>query len=245
MVLARLSPSRSDDIVAAVEAGGADAALVGCHRCAAEVAARGAEALARAGIVSAAAARLERWDAADGDLLMRWYGQRARSALAVARGDRAARLLLAETAEEAERQGLVLESLWARLDRARHLLAGDRSTAAEELRSVGQAAEGLGALVVARAAEQELRALGVRTWRRGPAAVDAGPMAVLTDREREIAHLVRGGASNPEIAAQLFLSRKTVERHLSNVLAKVGVRNRAELAAAMRVASEHEEPAPD
>ena len=73
--------------------------------------------------------------------------------------------------------------------------------------------------------EQRLRALGVRTWRRGTAG------GVLTDREREIAHLIAAGASNPEIAQQLFLSRKTVERHVSNVLRKAGVRNRAELAA--------------
>jgi DNA-binding NarL/FixJ family response regulator len=53
----------------------------------------------------------------------------------------------------------------------------------------------------------------------------------LTDRERTIAQLIAEGASNPEIAQQLFLSRKTVERHVSNVLKKVGARNRAELAA--------------
>jgi DNA-binding NarL/FixJ family response regulator len=47
----------------------------------------------------------------------------------------------------------------------------------------------------------------------------------------EVATLIAQGATNPEIAATLFLSRKTVERHVSNVLAKMNVRNRAELAA--------------
>lgn len=46
-----------------------------------------------------------------------------------------------------------------------------------------------------------------------------------------IARLAASGASNLEIAQAVFLSRKTVERHLSNVFAKLGVRNRTELAA--------------
>lgn len=240
-MLARLAPQRPAEVVAAVEAATEDAALAACRRCAAEVAARGAEALARAGAPDDAASRLDRWVAADGDFLMRWYGQRARSALAAGRGDPDATLLLAAAAEEAARQGLVLESLWARLDRARCLVSGDRQAAADELRRIGQAADGFGALILGRAAEQELRALGVRTWRRGPSTEDGGSMAALTEREREIARLVSSGASNPEIAAQLYLSRKTVERHLSNVLAKLGVRNRAELAASTRAAPAEED----
>ena len=53
----------------------------------------------------------------------------------------------------------------------------------------------------------------------------------LSDREREIANLIAGGASNPDIARTLFLSRKTVERHVSNILGKLEVKNRAQLAA--------------
>jgi DNA-binding NarL/FixJ family response regulator len=85
-------------------------------------------------------------------------------------------------------------------------------------------------------AEKRLRGLGVRTWRRG--AVGGG----LTDREQEIVHLIAAGASNPEIAQRLFLSRKTVERHVSNALKKVGARNRAELAT--KVAEREVEGAP-
>jgi DNA-binding NarL/FixJ family response regulator len=84
-----------------------------------------------------------------------------------------------------------------------------------------------------RLAEQGLRALGVRTWRRGRKAGGAEPLAALSQREREIARRVASGASNPEIAAALLLSRKTVERHVSNILAKLGIRNRTELAAAL------------
>ena len=51
----------------------------------------------------------------------------------------------------------------------------------------------------------------------------------LTRREREVAELVCRGMSNKEIAAQLFLSEKTVKTQLSNILSKLGVRDRAQL----------------
>ncbi len=68
-------------------------------------------------------------------------------------------------------------------------------------------------------ARAELRRLGLR--------VADGD---LTETERRIAHLAGTGLSNPEIAASVFVSRKTVEAHLSKVYRKLGLRSRTELA---------------
>jgi DNA-binding CsgD family transcriptional regulator len=56
----------------------------------------------------------------------------------------------------------------------------------------------------------------------------------LTPKEREVADLVAGGATNREVAAALFLSPRTVEHHLRQVYRKLGVRSRTELAASYR-----------
>jgi DNA-binding NarL/FixJ family response regulator len=55
------------------------------------------------------------------------------------------------------------------------------------------------------------------------------PRAVLTAREEEVVKLIAEGHSSKEIAATLFISHKTVERHRANVLAKLGMRDRTEL----------------
>jgi two-component system nitrate/nitrite response regulator NarL len=58
--------------------------------------------------------------------------------------------------------------------------------------------------------------------------------ARLTLREREILRLIDDGLSNKEIAQRLSLQTKTVKNHVSNILAKLGVANRAAAAAALR-----------
>jgi DNA-binding NarL/FixJ family response regulator len=55
------------------------------------------------------------------------------------------------------------------------------------------------------------------------------PVLALTSRETEVAHLIGRGLSNPEIAAELFISRKAVEYHLGNIYAKCGLQGRHQL----------------
>ena len=77
----------------------------------------------------------------------------------------------------------------------------------------------------------ELRKLGQRVHRRGrdraPAATGS---ASLTGRELEVARLVVDRKTNREIAAELFLSGKTVETHMRNMFRKLGVSSRVEVA---------------
>ena len=94
-------------------------------------------------------------------------------------------------------------------------------------RLLGQALETfakLGAVTWARQTEIELEASGAAVHRTIPT-----PAGQLTPREFQICALVARGATNPEIAAKLFLSRKTIEAHLGRIFAKLGVRSRTEL----------------
>jgi DNA-binding CsgD family transcriptional regulator len=217
-------------------AGRRDADEVGCPRCDAELLLLSAEAFARIGDRDQARSLLSTWDgrgrhADELALLIRSHAGALSEPVAASR---AAGLEAALAAAEQSEYGL--ESVWIGLDLGLALAEAGSGRAIGELEHVATHASELGALTVLELAEQRLRSLGVRTWRRGTSAPG------LTDREREIVRLIAAGASNPEIAQQLFLSRKTIERHVSNALKKVGVRNRAELAA--RVAELEVEGAP-
>ncbi|HKD96053.1 MAG TPA: helix-turn-helix transcriptional regulator, partial [Micromonosporaceae bacterium] len=66
-----------------------------------------------------------------------------------------------------------------------------------------------------------------------PALRSAGPRAVLSAREREVARMAAGGSSNQAIAGALFLSERTVENHLQRIYGKLGITGRAGLAMAL------------
>ena len=101
-----------------------------------------------------------------------------------------------------------------------------RADARVPLREALTVFESLGASAWAERAGQELRASG-ETARRGERLV----ATELTPQESQIARLVRQGLSNKDVAARLFVSPRTVDFHLRNVYAKLGITSRTELAA--------------
>jgi DNA-binding NarL/FixJ family response regulator len=69
----------------------------------------------------------------------------------------------------------------------------------------------------------------IRGWGKSHDAA-AAIRAVLTPREIEVLKLLAAGKDNPEIAEELFLSRRTVKNHISNILSKLQLQNRIQAA---------------
>jgi DNA-binding CsgD family transcriptional regulator len=103
--------------------------------------------------------------------------------------------------------------------------AGRRVEAREQLRSALDTFDRLGATLWSKRASTELRASGERLRRR-----EEQPAQELTPQELQVALMVARGGTNREVAAQLFLSTKTIEFHLRNIYRKLGLRSRTELA---------------
>ncbi len=104
----------------------------------------------------------------------------------------------------------------------------------ESLRTAFQIFTDLGASSTARLTRQKMRELGIRSIPSGPRATTRDHPLGLTRREQEVLGLICAGHTNAEIAGQLFISAKTVDHHVSAVLAKLGAPTRA--AAASRAA---------
>jgi ATP/maltotriose-dependent transcriptional regulator MalT len=106
-------------------------------------------------------------------------------------------------------------------DAALAQLGGDVSAVKEALATFRE----LGAKAAARRAQQRLAVLRERAPRTRQADKDSDPHA-LTGRQRQVFELLAAGLSNPEIAAELHISPKTVGHHVEAILTKLGVQNR-------------------
>ena len=164
-----------------------------------------------------------------------WAG-RAVAAVALHTGDaaRAADRALA-SANAARDAGAPIEEALARTLAGRALArAGLHDRAVTELERAAATLDACGALRYRDDAERELGKLGHRPHRRTRAGKPDGTgLESLTERELQLARLVVERKTNPEIAAELFLSQKTVETHLTHIFRKIGVSSRVELARAV------------
>jgi DNA-binding NarL/FixJ family response regulator len=149
----------------------------------------------------------------------------ARGRVALAGGDPvAAARELARALAVWVRSALPYETAACLVDLAGAVAASHPDLAVEHGRRALAIAEELGATEQADRAAARLRSLGVHA-RTGPKGV-----GVLTRREQEVLALLGQGLSNPEIAARLHVSRKTASHHVSSILSKLQLRNRAEAA---------------
>ena len=106
---------------------------------------------------------------------------------------------------------------------------GQRRPAIERLRQANDIYQALRATPFLERTEQELAACHLPSGPRTDRRTAQQSVLALTSRETEVAHLVGKGLSNPEIAAELFISRKAVEYHLGNIYAKCGLHGRQQL----------------
>jgi DNA-binding CsgD family transcriptional regulator len=111
---------------------------------------------------------------------------------------------------------------------------GDSRAARAELITATTVYAELGADWDLRRADARVRPFGIRRGARGPRRRPAHGWAALSPTELRIAQLVAQGRSNPDIAIELLLSRRTVQSHVSNILMKLKAQSRVDIARAAR-----------
>jgi DNA-binding CsgD family transcriptional regulator/Tfp pilus assembly protein PilF len=172
-----------------------------------------------------AARRLDRIAEAQHGPYLKAAAALAKGRICAAGGEGDARACLHQALEGFARAQMPLEVARTRLEMARALADRSPEVAVAEAKLALEEFEWLEAARHADAAGALLRSLGapVRTGPKGAGA--------LTKREAEVLGLIGAGLSNPEIGDRLFITRKTVETHVGNLLSKLGLRNRTEAAA--------------
>ena len=183
------------------------------------------EAAVHDGRLNVAREALSRFEELAAQSSLLWIEPRLASCRALlAGGDEAT-----EHFEEAVRQGArgkPFDLARVQLLYGEHLRRGrSRTEARAQLRAALQTFERFRAEPWAERARAELRATGETARKRDPSTVDQ-----LTAQELHIARLVAEGLTNKEVAAQLFLSPRTIDYHLRNVFAKLGITSRTQLA---------------
>jgi DNA-binding NarL/FixJ family response regulator len=167
------------------------------------------------------------------------WANRAAASVALDSGNYATAIERAlASAAAADGAGAAVEAAVSRTLAGRALaLAGEHDRAVVELERAVAVLDAASADRFRLAAELELGKLGHRTHRRTrPGKANGTGVDSLTQRELELARLVVDRKTNPEIAAALFLSQKTVETHLRNMFRKLSVTSRVELARAVEQA---------
>ena len=140
--------------------------------------------------------------------------------------------LLLESVAAYRRSPRVVHTALAAEDAGESLARHDRSEeAVHHLQEAIDVYERVGMIRDLRRAEERLRALGVRRGAKGRRKRSQQGWDSLTSTEARVASFAASGMTNPEIAERLFISRRTVETHMSHVLAKLGLSSRVELAA--------------
>ena len=161
---------------------------------------------------------------------------RAAAAVTLDAGDAASAAEQAlASANGLEGVGMVYDAAVSRMLAGRALAqAGEPDRAVAELERAAAAFDSFGSIRYRTQAEQEVRKLGRHIHRRTrPGKADGIGVESLTERELEVARLIVDRKTNPQIAAALFLSPKTVETHIRNMFRKLAVSSRVELARAI------------
>jgi DNA-binding CsgD family transcriptional regulator len=153
----------------------------------------------------------------------------ALSVLGLAEGGEAGTELMREAVATLAGSGAELQLARAEIELGAALRrAGERRAAREDLGRGLERAERCGAAPLVERAREELLASGARPRRTRLSGVDS-----LTASERRVARMAASGLSNPEIAQRLFVTRKTVEVHLSHCYRKLGISSRTALGEAL------------